>query len=293
MNLISQELEQLRHRHYVTTMDRRRNGAFKIEYQRLEERLRAHERNFCVILWSDNEQHDDYFVIPYQVLVHTLVNGNTKGLGNEGVQRGWCGTITGNGGLSVEGDSSEVLIGSYYRKADLLHWLINGNDVFSFNRYREDEAASGWTPYELPTRAEAERLKTFQDRERISGHFRTSRPGQPEFRESLRQRYGNRCMVTGCPLFEIVEAAHIIPYNKTSDHHPANGLLLRADIHALFDLHMLGIDPDSLAVSVHGNAKRVGYEPLSGKKLRLLSELRPNRDALALRWKWFHEKIQS
>jgi hypothetical protein len=292
MNLNGQDLEQLRDRHCITSIDRNRNGAFEIDYQRLEQRRRTYETNFCVILFANSEPQNDYFVIPYQVLVHTLVHGNTKWLDKGGTHRGWFGTINGNASLSVDGAASEAVIGSYYRREDLLGWLINGNDLYSFNRYRQDEAASGWTQYELPSAVETESLKALQDRERISGFSHSSRPGQAEFRESLRLRYGGQCMVTGCPLFAIVEAAHIIPYNETSDHHPANGLLLRADIHALFDLHILGIHPETLTVSLHAEAKRVGYEPVHGRKLRLLSELRPSRDALAIRWKWFDEKME-
>ncbi len=123
---------------------------------------------------------------------------------------------------------------------------------------------------------------TLQDSDRsVAGHRNTARPGQAEFREALRQRYGDRCMITGCSLVEIVEAAHIVPYRMNSDHHPANGLLLRADLHALFDLHLLGMTRSQ--VSVHPEAKQAGYADLDGVTLRVLSDLRPSRDALAIR----------
>ena len=172
------------------------------------------------------------------------------------------------------------------------YWLIEGNDLFSFTRYRADEVACGWDPYSPPASVDAEELMTLQDSDRsVAGHRNTARPGQAEFREALRQRYGDRCMITGCSLVEIVKAAHIVPYRMNSDHHPANGLLLRADLHALFDLHLLGIDPETLRVSVHPEAKQAGYADLDGVTLQVLSDLRPSRDALAIRTTWFQEHM--
>src|SRR5271155_3471993 len=41
----------------------------------------------------------------------------------------------------------------------------------------------------------------------------------------------------------LLEAAHISPYRGLQSNHPQNGLLLRADLHSLFDLGMLAVDP--------------------------------------------------
>jgi len=64
--------------------------------------------------------------------------------------------------------------------------------------------------------------------------------------------------VSGCTLMEIVEAAHIKPHAEQPDDDPANGLLLRADLHTLFDLHLIGIEPDTLTgpdKTLSGNSK--------------------------------------
>jgi hypothetical protein len=66
------------------------------------------------------------------------------------------------------------------------------------------------------------------------------RRGQQKFRNILRERYGESCMVSGCCLMDVIEAAHIAPYRGEKDNHPANGILLRADLHTLFDLDLLG-----------------------------------------------------
>ena len=99
-------------------------------------------------------------------------------------------------------------------------------------------------------------------------------PGQSQFKADLYARYGDGCMVTDCRIDGLVEAAHIIPYRVNADHHPSNGLLLRADIHTLFDMHLLGIQPETLEVSLHPVAERDGYGYVRGKRLRFLTQLR-------------------
>lgn len=70
------------------------------------------------------------------------------------------------------------------------------------------------------------------------------RQGQSRFRDDLLQAYGGRCAITGCTIEEILQAAHIMPHRGEHTNHVQNGLLLRADLHTLFDLDILRIDAD-------------------------------------------------
>ena len=117
------------------------------------------------------------------------------------------------------------------------------------------------------------------------------RRGQHQFRQALRMRYGNQCMITGCQLLDIIEAAHISPYRGDNDNHLENGLLLRADLHTLFDLDLLGINPESLQVQFHPAALVTGYDLWEGKIL-LYSNARPSQVALESRWKLFQSRLQ-
>jgi hypothetical protein len=99
------------------------------------------------------------------------------------------------------------------------------------------------------------------------------RLGQPKFRRELLDAYGHRCAVTGCPVLEILEGAHIKPYRGRHTNHVTNGLLLRADIHTLFDLKLLRLSPATLVVEVAERA-RASYGDLHGRSLR-----RPLREA--------------
>jgi predicted restriction endonuclease len=115
------------------------------------------------------------------------------------------------------------------------------------------------------------------------------RRGQPDFRNKLIAAYAGRCTVTGCDAVAALEAAHIIPYTGLESNHVSNGLLLRADVHTLFDLDLIGIDPDSLTVSVASAMKATVYAKHQGRKLSLPQNPAhsPNREALAERWRRF------
>jgi hypothetical protein len=145
-----------------------------------------------------------------------------------------------------------------------------------------DAGALGAEPYR-PTSGDS--------RERVMRQIRDRR-GQREFRDALRRRYGEQCMISGCALLDVVEAAHIKPYRGTSDNHPENGLLLRADLHTLFDLDLLGIDPSTLRVRLHPDARRAGYNDFENERLKCPVH-QPSEEALRLRWEAFAHRPQS
>ena len=112
------------------------------------------------------------------------------------------------------------------------------------------------------------------------------RAGQGRFREQLLVAYRSRCAVTGCSLVPILEAAHIRRYLGEHTNTVRNGLLLRADIHTLFDLNLLGINPNDFTISVAASVARTSYEKLDGKPLRLPHDdsLKPSVELLRERW---------
>jgi putative restriction endonuclease len=95
------------------------------------------------------------------------------------------------------------------------------------------------------------------------------RRGQQEFRERLLIAYGGRCAITGCDAVEALEAAHIVPYQGDDTNSVQNGLLLRADIHTLFDLGLIGVRPDSMVVVVSERLRVTIYRELAGVPLRV------------------------
>jgi hypothetical protein len=69
-----------------------------------------------------------------------------------------------------------------------------------------------------------------------------ARIGQDKFRRRLLERFGAVCAFTGPQPPESLHAAHVTPYAKAAKHDPAGGLLLRADLHSLFDRGLIKID---------------------------------------------------
>jgi putative restriction endonuclease len=70
------------------------------------------------------------------------------------------------------------------------------------------------------------------------------RLGQGGFRYAVTERYERRCAMTGERSLPALEAAHIKPYGKDGPHRVSNGLLLRADLHRLFDAGYMTVTPD-------------------------------------------------
>lgn len=68
------------------------------------------------------------------------------------------------------------------------------------------------------------------------------RRGQSKFRRQILLAYDFRCAVTGSDAVQVLEAAHIHPHAAGGPMETSNGLLLRADIHLLFDMGLWSVD---------------------------------------------------
>jgi putative restriction endonuclease len=115
----------------------------------------------------------------------------------------------------------------------------------------------------------------------------TPRLGQGAFRVMVTDAYERRCAITGERTLPVLEAAHIKPYSLVGRHEVSNGLLLRADLHKLFDLGYVTVSPDDLRLEV---SKRIHeqfengkeYYALHGREVRgpLSPYPRPSREML-------------
>jgi hypothetical protein len=121
------------------------------------------------------------------------------------------------------------------------------------------------------------------------------RRGQAQFRRALLHAYGGRCAVTGCDAVDALEAAHLIGYHGPLSQHVSNGVLLRADIHTLFDLELLAICPDSFTIVLADSLRQSSYAALHGQALTLPLDplMLPSRDALAQRWRSAPDRVSA
>lgn len=109
------------------------------------------------------------------------------------------------------------------------------------------------------------------------------RQGQPAFRRGLLRAYDDKCAVTGCAFVPLLEAAHIVPYQGTDTNLTSNGLLLRADIHTLFDLGLIAVAATGRLL-VSKRLKDTEYAKLADTTLRLPTTTADVPSAKALAW---------
>jgi putative restriction endonuclease len=101
------------------------------------------------------------------------------------------------------------------------------------------------------------------------------RLGQATFRIAVLEAYGRCCAVTGEHSLPAIEAAHIRSYAHDGPHEICNGILLRADLHRLFDTGYITVTPElHLQVSPrlreeYKNGR--SYYPLHGSRLQVPS----------------------
>lgn len=115
------------------------------------------------------------------------------------------------------------------------------------------------------------------------------RRGQAAFRAALLEAYGRRCAITGCAVEDVLEAAHITPYLGNLTNHVSNGLLLRTDLHTLFDCGLIAIEPKTRTVVIAEALKTSAYAKLDGSVLRRPKETAnaPSRRNLEKRYEQF------
>ncbi|BAZ21003.1 WD-repeat protein [Kalymmatonema gypsitolerans NIES-4073] len=145
---------------------------------------------------------------------------------------------------------------------------------------------------------EAEGYFNPEDIEDARNRINTSivrRQGQPQFRRSLLKAYNSQCVITRCDAEQALEAAHIIPYLGPDTNHPSNGLLLRADIHTLFDLHLLSLNPETMTVVIAPKLVNTCYGELFGQRLQPPKDevFKPSRKAIEEHYKAFLQKQNS
>jgi len=75
------------------------------------------------------------------------------------------------------------------------------------------------------------------------------------------------------------------------DNHEENGLLLRADIHTLFDLDLLGIEPKTLQIRLHPEIEKE-YAKAVVERLRCPASRRPALSSLAERFEKFEGRCE-
>lgn len=124
------------------------------------------------------------------------------------------------------------------------------------------------------------------------------RTGQASFRNDLLASWDGRCIITGKQPARVLEAAHIQPYRGADAHVEGNGVLLRADLHRLFDAHLITLvdEQGEIVVRCAPQLARTQYGELEGRPIQVppsARAVRPHPDSLAkhqAKCSWLVEK---
>lgn len=117
------------------------------------------------------------------------------------------------------------------------------------------------------------------------------RGGQSSFRANLITKW-QCCNITGCSTINALDAAHITPYRGEKDNDIRNGLLLRADIHRLFDAYLIGINPNSLTIHISPKIDDPIYTQYEGKKISLGEDEDISLAAIQYHWLYYTNNIE-
>jgi putative restriction endonuclease len=124
--------------------------------------------------------------------------------------------------------------------------------------------------------------------QRFTEYVAKQRLGQGAFRSLVIDTYGRQCAITREKTLPVLHAAHIKPYTLSGPHDVRNGLLLRSDLHTLFDQGYVTVTTD-YRVEV---SKRIreeyengrAYYALHGKKINLPRNEKAYPDSTYLDW---------
>jgi putative restriction endonuclease len=114
------------------------------------------------------------------------------------------------------------------------------------------------------------------------------RLGQGTFRAKVIDAYERRCVVANERTLPVLEASHIKPYSLSGPHAPENGLLLRSDLHTLFDRGYVTVTPDRI-VRVSRRIRDEfengrDYYAIEGRQVRLPAKENPPPSREYLEW---------
>ena len=179
----------------------------------------------------------------------------------------------------------------FFEEAD---WLpVPGSwapQIVSFKTYNtgDDEGLDLWNA--VRDRLNRQPLSSITEQRPRYGEPRPIRPrlGQGAFRVLVTDIYQRRCAVTQERTLPALEAAHIRPYAEGGDHEAKNGLLLRRDIHSLFDSGYVTVTPD-LHFEVSGRIREEfengrDYYGLHGISIYVPRDVTHKPDNAALSW---------
>lgn len=165
------------------------------------------------------------------------------------------------------------------------------------NSRTESEGAFAMPGYEDMPRNERRLVEGLDDSDERKLVFaeRVRRERQGRFRRLLFEAYGGRCAITGTDIPEVLQAAHINPYRGKKSQVASNGLLLRSDLHLLYDAHLISVRPDSHHLVLSSRLAGSPYEQLDNEVIRVPKDpfMQPSEKLLQIHYEQFRRENES
>jgi hypothetical protein len=160
-----------------------------------------------------------------------------------------CERIHRDGSIPPERYPVESIRSELNDHSESINWRKGGEKWPLLFKPEPESRPQKWGLTGLPPTSPEREAETEQKRQITLGKI-ARRPDQAKFSADLRRNYAGACAITGCQTAEALEAAHIRLGDRSDFNGPDNGLLLRADIHALFDALLFTLTPDGKRLEV-------------------------------------------
>lgn len=230
------DLNELKKTNYVRKADRKTNYWFDLYLNTLNKFKKEFDENFNIVIHNIDENNpNDFYIIPYPVLKYILIQETSmKSHGNDNSVR-WMGSIK-NHQLELRNCPAKIDISIYYGnpfvfETDLSEFFVDENEYAIENKIVEIKA----------------RVK------------------QSVFRKKVLVNFQERCCLTGISAKELIIASHIIPWaDKVETRlNPSNGLCLFVTFDKLFDEGYISFSDDLKVIvtpqinSIEGELKEI------------------------------------
>lgn len=161
--------------------------------------------------------------------------------------------------------------------------------IVNYNDFEVSTSYESMIVHGLESDTGSDYLPSKENKKKVTQVLQVIREGQQKFRDQILNTYGHSCCISGCKVIDVLEAAHITPYNGPDSNVINNGLCLRSDLHKLWDKYLIAINPDSYKVELSSKLKGTDYEQYEGVQVfsNLQSSEIPTKELLEIQYDKF------
>lgn len=212
--------------------------------------------SFNIVIWTDEQNDDDYYCIPYNAVKHLFIDEH-KTTGK--YPNRWTAIILDHRFLMHSNGQLSVDISTYYSKQLISQPVVEVSDDYFIENAKAEINV---------------------------------RLGQSKFRKGVLKNFGSKCALCGISEPSLLTASHIIPWSHKKDFRGdiSNGICLYVEYDALFDKGLISFS-DDLELIVTSEVSKLSQQlqnklkEVEGQKLR-----QPSKKPLNIEYLDYHRK---